>query len=588
MADTGVLKEIFHGHLTEEQVITFLTALKDEEIKIKVLRLRALGERDEANEDDSEINPDIMGGMYELMMYPSFKILKPQETKAIYRHHLTNEEFNIILEDLKASNNTHDKSVKLETWVSSGIDPDLIVGAFSKVESFNTIGNVFDQKQAEALFTAIKDGVTCLKSIKIELCNLGDVDGALMGEAIAKVESVELSGGLYLVIKPSQVEAILAAVKDGDGTLKSLKFSGIYMKNVDPSIMAEGFAKVETVAARGCTVTFDQSKAILTKINNDEIVLKSLDLVDTVFGSKDTDLFASALCKLETVNIEQMDGLSSDGLLNALLRKIRDEDVALKNLDLSTNELTDLDADLLSSTVCKLDSVSLKGTRLTKVQIEAILTAISSESELKLKHIDFGKNHFFKIRFADEDDLEHFDDDEKSSFCLTPDTCDQPCTREAYHGGVHVNPDLLIAFSKLETLCLCGADFSTEDMKRVASVINEESKLKNLDIYGLELKDLEPGLIANAATKLERVDLRGTMMTKEQTNMLLEQVLEGTSLQVLKIDAADIEEIGTNLNYLDTEEGANHWINGPLVKKAKDAIDCLDINIINYNSNDWC
>jgi len=197
----------------------------------------------------------------------------------------------------------------------------------------------------------------------------------------------------------------------------------------------------------------------------------------------------------------------------------------LKSLDIGGTDLEDVNPDLLASAVCRLETVSLIGAQFNYEHLVNTLTAILNGDDIKLKNIDLGKSPFMEV-----------------------------------------NPELLAGLaSKLETVCLMGCELVKEQLIAIFDAIGEDCKLRNLDLSGVDLTELDPNQIANAITKLKRVELTGAQMTVEQVNCLLGQIVLETSLKTLKID---------------TVEGVDQ----ELVTQAKGIVKGFDLNLIDINS----
>merc|ERR1712126_349118 len=322
-------------------------------------------------------------------------------------------------------------------------------------------------------------------------------------------------------LAPKQVEGLFAKIKDKEEiTLKRLDIQGNYLQPVDPTVMASALSKLETVNLRGTSLTTGHLEALFTAITEGDVTLKNLDIGDNNCAKPNMDLMASALCKLETAVISLMDLESSE--VDTILTAIRDTDgITLKNLDMRDTELTDVQDGLMASAFSKLETVSVLGTRYW--DIESVLSAVKN-GDTKLRSIDLGKQNMQEV-----------------------------------------DPELFAeAACKLETACFFASEITPQQMKALFVAFNEDCRLKNLDLGGNVMESLEPELLASAVTKLERCFLLGSEMTGEQINTLLKQVLEQTSLKSLKFSWA---------------EGADE----NLVKQARGVVENLDVFILDLN-----
>ena len=130
-------------------------------------------------------------------------------------------------------------------------------------------------------------------------------------------------------------------------------------------------------------------------------------------------------------------------------------------LDMSGNEMTTVNPELLAKVVTKLQKFFIDSTELTQLQAAAILTAVSEGSRLTALII----------------------------------------SRNNLSGA---DPGLMAkAFNNLETLDISQTKLTPQQATAILTGVSEGSKMKNLTIYGNNLSGIDSGLLARAAEKLK-------------------------------------------------------------------------------------
>ena len=146
------------------------------------------------------------------------------------------------------------------------------------------------------------------------------------------------------------------------------------LSTVNPAVLATAVTKVETLSL-WCKLTKDQLQAITAGSR-----LKSLntDAVDIDIDIADAHILASAVSRLITVTLHRLSKDQSEALFSAMR-----EGTELRTLELYDSDLSSVDPHLVASGLNKLETVNLHGSKLTRIQWEALLTGISQHSQLK-------------------------------------------------------------------------------------------------------------------------------------------------------------------------------------------------------------
>ena len=86
---------------------------------------------------------------------------------------------------------------------------------------------------------------------------------------------------------------------------------------------------------------------------------------------------------------------------------------------------------------------------------------------------------------------------------------------------------------RLEELDMWNTELTTRQLEAVLSAATTSSTLRKLNLGNNNLSLVEPGLLARAVNSLEEVDIRHTLITREQVEAILSQSLVQTSLKTL-------------------------------------------------------
>ena len=102
-----------------------------------------------------------------------------------------------------------------------------------------------------------------------------------------------------------------------------------------------------------------------------------------------------------------------------------------------------------------------------------------------------------------------------------------------------VDPELLAeAVTGVERVNLYGTNHSNPQMDSLFTRILQGSKLKKLLIGDLAMRNVDPVMLAGAINKLEYVNLYLSMLTNEQKKTILTAITVGTKLKSLKMQSS--------------------------------------------------
>ena len=253
--------------------------------------------------------------------------------------------------------------------------------------------------------------------------------------------------------------------------------------------------------------------------------LKVLRLEDSDLSSLTPGLLAKVVAGKEEVHLNASNTLR-EKQLEEVLRAVS-EDSNVKLLDISgghmnhdmTSQMTSIEPDLLASAFQQQEKIILNETELSAVQLKAVMKAIYRSQRVHLINFNF-------------------------------------CRLDS------VDPELLAkVVQKVTTVDISFTWLNNLQTKSIFEALNEDTKLKVLDMSDVNVSSVEPSLMGTVVNKLEEVNLHGSHLSIEQTAAILAQSCVQTNLKKLIMDSNSFEG---SLDY-------------DLVKQANMAIETLFI-----------
>ena len=86
---------------------------------------------------------------------------------------------------------------------------------------------------------------------------------------------------------------------------------------------------------------------------------------------------------------------------------------------------------------------------------------------------------------------------------------------------------------RLEQVDMWSSELTSQQLEAILTAAQASSTLRKLNLGNNKLSLLEPELVAMAVNSLEEVDIRHTLLTREQVETILNQSLVKTSLKRL-------------------------------------------------------
>ena len=101
-----------------------------------------------------------------------------------------------------------------------------------------------------------------LRVVGVRGANLSSLKPGLLGRMVEKLEEMEMNS---LQLTKQQLEAVMTALYESDSRLKKLDISNNDLSNVDASLLASAVNRLEEVEMNHTKLTVEQGEAILTQ-----------------------------------------------------------------------------------------------------------------------------------------------------------------------------------------------------------------------------------------------------------------------------------------------------------------------------------
>jgi len=236
--------------------------------------------------------------------------------------------------------------------------------------------------------------------------------------------------------------------------------------------------------------------------------LKDLDLLANNLSEIPSELLAGAVVRLEKCKL-RFCSLRTDQL-NGLVTYIRRaENLQLKDLDLSMNNLSEIPSGLLAGAVVRLQRCELRFCSLRTDQLNGLVTYIRRAENLQLKHLGLGWNILSEVP-----------------------------------------SDILAdAVVRLEECYLDYCNLTTNQHNGLFTFIRKAKnlQLKHLGLAGNNLSEVPSDILAGAVVRLETVDFENQYLTKDQLCRIFTLIAQRKCGKLKEISLDEISGVSRDL-----------------------------------------
>jgi len=271
------------------------------------------------------------------------------------------------------------------------VTPDLLGDFLNNLKAVKLHSTVFTVEQMNNIFEKMS-----------EFTNIEKVDLNLKSTEVTKmVEEEFISAGLNKVqtlIIPDitkqlvnmQIENFFQKMSDKT-EVKHLDLTNGGISFVPVEVLGKAFNNLETLKLTSITLSADHAKSFFKQMK-EFTALKTLvvDTKNTNIDSVDARIFSKGIVKVKKVTFNYT-YLSSEQL-ELLFQKIPNKESVITDLDVSTNDVSKVPAELLGEASDRLTVFKVKDSKLTKEQATAIFTKLAKGSA-NLVELDIGENN---------------------------------------------------------------------------------------------------------------------------------------------------------------------------------------------------
>ena len=417
---------------------------------------------------------------------------------------LTEEQISQIFHSIEQS-----EKLKLNCLYSistslSAVSPSSLARAAVRLKKLELYEAGLTSAQAAALFSLLVERAECgLEYLELGHNNLSEVPAEVLASAVVRVQEVKLS---HCSLTFAQSEAILLRIAEAGAVtrLSVLDLHGNNLATVPPATISAALLRLAQVEVHMTELTSEQVVAIFQRIasqDSPELKLKKLVIWSNDLSTVPSESLSKASVKLEEVSLF-LTRLTRDQVNALLTRIVETDDLKLRSLDVCDNDLSSVPRSVLVEVVRKMQEINLYHTLLTQDQLEGVIQTIaqSEGDQLKLNKIDLRYNNFSSI---------------------SSDTLSRSSVR-------------------LEKISLENSQLSQEQiiaiLTRITDCIDGDLKLKHLEIGKNDLSKVPTDLLVQSVIKLEDVSLRESQLTSEQIDTIFKTIAERKELQLKSLD----------------------------------------------------
>ena len=271
-------------------------------------------------------------------------------------------------------------------------DPSILTKTVCRTKEVEMNFNKFQLSDCNAIFSEIalcKD--LKLKKLDLDSNDIKGVDPRTLSSAVTRLTEVSLS---RTSMSTNQLNYLLKDISCSKSyNLRILKLEANRLSKVPDDILAKAVCRLVEIDLKQTKITTEQLDALFTEISQASYCkLQNLNLRwNYNMYPTNVQLLAKAACRLVQINLQFAKITSKQ--VDALFTEIAQaSDCKLQNLYLSCIDISHTNAQLLAKAVCRLVEIDLEKTKITPEQVDALFTEISQASYCKLQNLNLSCN----------------------------------------------------------------------------------------------------------------------------------------------------------------------------------------------------
>ena len=273
----------------------------------------------------------------------------PRAVRTLEAADLTNQQ--ALRLTLAVVDNSTLEEINLEGSSMELVEPDLLSSALSSLVKLNLANSNLTEGQVTALFSMMTSGCK-ISSLNLEEVNLSTVDPKLMASA-SRLAELNLSTTL---LTTEQTRILWNAIGEFC-SFTSFQMAGVNLANVEPDLLAKVAMQASKIGLCNTSLTGDQAASVISAFDQNDM-LEEVDLNDNSLTGVESGLFARAVSRTRSLSLVNA-GLNADQVTLLLKAVSVSGDCPLESLDLSANNLSMIEADLMAESMNKLKIVTL-------------------------------------------------------------------------------------------------------------------------------------------------------------------------------------------------------------------------------------
>ena len=287
---------------------------------------------------------------------PAFDFIKSTRgVRSLEATSLSTEETSYLMSSLAEC--THLKELQLEDCSMEKVAPSVLSSVVSNLNELCLENLVMNDDQCAVLFSSLSK----LSTLNVQEIDLSRVPSALITPA-AKLTNLKLSSTL---LTPEQTSLLWNAIGK-EGNFSTLQLTGVNLGAVNPEALADTARSALKIGFCNAGLTGEQTNAVANALA-ENTKIEEVDLSDNSLTNIDPALLARAVARTKNLNLANAE-LSSHQL-KEILEALLSHDCVMNEINLSANEISMIDPDLMSKSLNKMTFVTLFDSNISVYQV---------------------------------------------------------------------------------------------------------------------------------------------------------------------------------------------------------------------------
>ena len=350
-------------------------------------------------------------------------------------------------------------------------------------------------------------------------CSTNCLKQGLLAQLVDKLEDLEL---IWPTFNFEEARAMCVAMR-GNEKLTRFRLWKNNLSSVNPNLFAQAFLHLDQLDLDEVEITREQAAALF-EAPSPATRLRKLKMRKINLSFVEASSLSVMVSKLEEVTLQETQLTSGQG--KAIFEKLNETEI-LRKLDLSGNRLSQVNADLVAGVVSKLEVAKLSDTSLNPRQSVALCyQLVYGNSKLKTLHINWNDlsavDRLVLARAVTQ----------MEEVGMNKTSISRGQAEAIFAASAKPDEKRKKGFNIWEE----HLDVTMLQLDIFASWHKKPSRLRRLEMADNDLSSVDERFLTRGLNGLERVDLKGTLLAKEQAARILSQAIETCSPKYLRIN----------------------------------------------------